>query len=201
MNLQLDAWTGKFGDEYTKRNPISPELIQKRAKTLENIIKPLAPVSILEVGCNIGLNLIACLSFMRPPAVLAGVEPNLRARRVAEMSGMQIFKVFPDAGQELGFFDSFFDLILTCGVLIHCELGEAEKIVGEMRRVSKKYLLFMEYFNKTDEEIEYQGEKGLLWKRNWPDHFKAWGLSKQISCGFAGKQQGFDDIHWWVYKK
>ncbi len=199
--MQLEQWTGEFGDNYTKRNFLSPELIKKRSKKFEEIIKPLIPVSLLEVGCNIGLNLIACLSFMRPPAVLAGVEPNQKARRVAEMSGMQAFKIFSDVGQNLNFFDGFFDIVLTCGVLIHCELSDAEKISREMLRVARKYVLFMEYFNKADEEIEYRGIKGLLWKRNWPEHFKNWGFGKQISCGFASKEQGFDDVHWWVYKK
>ncbi len=201
MNPQLDAWTGAFGDEYTKRNLISPELIKKRTKTLSAIIKPLNPASVLEVGCNMGLNLISCLGFLQLPAVVAGVEPNQKARRIAEMSGMQAFKVFPDVGQNLGFFDEFFDLVFTSGVLIHCELSEAEKVAKEMLRVARKYVLFMEYFNKADVEIEYRGVKGLLWKRNWPEHFRTWGFGKQISCGFAGKEQGFDDVHWWVYKK
>ena len=201
MNPQLAAWIGEFGDEYTQRNRLTPELIQKRTKVLESIIKPLNPASVLEVGCNIGLNMIACLPFMRPPAVISGVEPNLKARRVAEMTGMQAFKVFPDVGQKLEFFDNFFDVVFTCGVLIHCELTDAEKIAKEMLRVARKYVFFMEYFNKVDMEIEYHGIKGLLWKRNWPEHFKDWGYGKQISCGFSGKEQGFDDVHWWVYKK
>ncbi len=201
MNPQLERWAGKFGDNYTLRNNITPELIKKRGDILKTIIAPLNPINVLEVGCNIGINLIAMMSFMRPPSVLCGVEPNEKARRIASMSGINVFQVFPDCGQDLQFLDNFFDLVFCCGVLIHCELEEAGKIVKEMQRVSRKHLLFMEYFNKTDEEIEYRGEKGLLWKRNWPDHFKAWGLGKQISCGFAGKQQGFDDVHWWVYKK
>lgn len=180
---------------------IQPEVLQKRSRTLESIIRPLAPVSILEVGCNVGFNLIACLSFMRPPCVLAGVEPNQKVRRIAEMSGMQAFKVFPDVGQDLQFFDNFFDLVFTCGVLIHCDLPDAEKIAREMLRVARKNILIMEYFNKDDVEVEYRGIKGLLWKRNWPEKLKSWGYGKQVSCGFAGKEQGFDDVHWWVYKK
>jgi spore coat polysaccharide biosynthesis protein SpsF len=197
-DLQLERWMGKFGDDYTKRNPLSEALIKKRAEVLRQIIEPLRPVGIIEIGCNMGINLGALLTFLPFPNFVCGVEPNEVARRVAEVSNL---KVFPDCGQNLKFPDEFADMVFTSGVLIHCALGEAEKIVREMRRVSKKYLLFLEYFNKTDEEIEYRGETRLLWKRNWPDHFKAWGLGKQISCGFAGKDQGFDDVHWWVYKK
>lgn len=195
---QLERWMGKFGDDYSKRNVLSESLIKKRAEVLKQIIEPLRPVGIIEIGCNMGFNLGAILTFLPFPNFVCGVEPNDRARRVAEISNL---KVFPDCGQNLKFPDEFADILFTCGVLIHCELGEAGKIVREMCRVSKKYLLFMEYFDKADEEIEYHGEGGLLWKRNWPDHFKAWGLRKQISCGFAGKDQGFDDVHWWVYKK
>jgi len=189
---------GKFGDDYTKRSTISESLLKRRAETLKQIIDPLRPMGIVEIGCNIGINLVAISIFLAFPNWVCGVEPNERARRIAEISNM---KVYPDSGQNLKFLDEFADLLFTCGLLIHCELGEAEKIVREMMRVSKKYLLFMEYFNKIDEEIDYQGENGLLWKRNWPEHFKAWGLGKQVSCGFAGKARGFDDVHWWVYKK
>lgn len=198
MNPQINAWIGKFGDDYTKRNVPTESLIKGRIEVLKQIIEPLKPMGIIEIGCNIGINLIAIGTFLRLPNWLCGIEPNERARRIAEIGNL---KVYSDYGHALKFVDKFADLLFTCGVLIHCELGEAEKIVVEMVRVSKKYLLFMEYFNKTDEEIEYRGEKGLLWKRNWPEHFKTWGLNKQISCGFAGKHQGFDDVHWWVYKK
>ena len=198
MSNQLDRWTGTFGDDYTQRNKVSQELIQKRAETLYKIISPLMPVSILEVGCNYGTNLMACLPFMQPPAVMVGVEPNEKARRIAEIGGLN---VYPDCGQDLHFFSDHFDLVFTCGVLIHCELEDAEKIVKEMLRVARRHVLFMEYFNKVDEEIEYRGETGLLWKRNWPEHFRQWGLGKQVSCGFANASQGFDDVHWWVYKK
>ena len=156
------------------------------------------PVGVLEVGCNIGGNMVALLTFMQLPGYVVGVEPNDRARRVAEMSGM---KVFPDIGQDLLFFDNFFDLVFCCGVLIHCDLKEAEKIAHEMYRISKRHILFMEYFSEKDQEVEYRDQKGLLWKRNWPEHFKAWGLGKQVSLGFASKNQGFDDVNWWVYKK
>ena len=198
MSFQLQKWMGEFGNAYTKRNIPTESLIKGRIEVLKQIIEPLNPMGIIEVGCNIGINLVAIHSFLGFPNWACGVEPNERARRTAEIGNI---KVYPDCGHDLKFVDDFADLVFTVGVLIHCELGEAEKIVREMSRVSKKYLLFMEYFNKVDEEIEYRGETGLLWKRNWPEHFKAWGLGKQISCGFAGKHQGFDDVHWWVYKK
>jgi len=175
--------------------------MKKRAKVFETILKPFNPVSVLEVGCNIGINLISCLTFMFPPAVVAGVEPNRKARRIAEIVGMQAFKVFEDIGQNLDFYDSYFDVVFSCGVLIHCDLRDAEQVAKEMLRVARKYVLFMEYFNKKDEEVEYRGVKGLLWKRNWPEYFRSWGFGKQVSCGFAGKDKGFDDVHWWVYKK
>ncbi len=198
MNIQLEKWIGDFGNEYTKRNLLSESLVKKRAGTLKQIIEPLKPLGIIEVGCNLGLNLAALSTFVPFPNFICGVEPNERARRAVELGGM---KVFPDCGQDLRFMDEFADLVFTVGVLIHCQIEEVQKIVGEMRRVSRKYLLFMEYFNKTDEEVEYQGLKGMLWKRNWPEHFKLWDLEKQISCGFAGKDQGFDNVYWWVYKK
>ena len=59
---QLDAWRGDFGNEYRDRNVADTATIAARTAMWTRILKPLAddpPLSILEVGANIGLNLRA----------------------------------------------------------------------------------------------------------------------------------------------
>lgn len=156
------------------------------------------PTSILEVGCNIGGNLLALKPHVFPPGILIGVEPCERARRLGLINGLTIF---PDCGQELHFLDDFFDLVFCCGVLIHCELEEAQKIVGEMNRVSKRLLMFMEYWNEDDVEVPYRKETNLLWTRPWSKHFKAWGLGEPMFGGFLNQEMGFDNVTFWIYSK
>ncbi len=200
MDSQLERWTRDFGNDYTRRSMLSPDILFKRSIAFGTIFGKLEndPISVLEVGCNIGGNLLALKPHVLPPGVIIGVEPNERARRIAVINGTF---VFPDSGQELNFQDSFFDLVFTCGVLIHCELGEAEKIVWEMKRVSKRLLMFMEYFAETDEEIPYRKETEMLWRRPWPLHFQNWGLGNPIMSGFLTPEEGFDNVTLWIYQK
>ncbi len=200
MNPQLDKWTGDFGNAYIRRSMLTADVVMKRCLTFRNIFYSFShePTSVLEVGCNIGSNLIALKPFIRPPHLLVGIEPNERARRIAQLGGVN---VFPDCGQSINFNDDFFDMVFTCGVLIHCTLEEAEKVVNEMNRVSNRALMFMEYLCDEDKELPYRNDSNLLWKRPWPKHFKAWGLGEPLLSGYAGAEDGFDMINWWVYPK
>lgn len=200
MNSQLERWMGNFGNKYTRRSILSPKIIIDRSIAFANILFQLKEVqiSVLEVGCNIGGNLLALKPYFPPPGFIIGVEPNEMARRIAQINDCI---VFPDCGQKMNFMDRFFDLVFTCGVLIHCELSEAEKIVEEMNRVSKRYLMFMEYYEEQDREIPYREETELLWRRPWSEHFKKWGFDKPISSGFLPPEMGFDNVHWWVYER
>ena len=59
---QLDAWRGDFGNSYIDRNAQSAAGVSERARMWARVFERLpqgAPTSILEVGCNIGLNLRA----------------------------------------------------------------------------------------------------------------------------------------------
>ncbi len=191
---------GNFGNDYTRRSLLTPDILFNRSIALGNILAQLKddPTSILEVGCNIGGNLLALKPHIFPPGVIIGVEPCERARRIGLINGLTIFS---DCGQELHFMDNFFDLVFTCGVLIHCQIEEARKIVEEMNRVSKRLLMFMEYWHEEDEEIPYRKEIELLWRRPWDKHFKNWGLGYPILKGFLNKEMGFDNVNFWIYSK
>ena len=72
---QLEAWTGDFGDAYVARNQPDETVLQQRARTFGRILDRLGnaqPGSILEAGCNLGLNLRALRRVSR--AELVGVE-------------------------------------------------------------------------------------------------------------------------------
>ncbi|HWU79209.1 MAG TPA: methyltransferase type 11, partial [Caulobacter sp.] len=76
----LDAWSGEFGDRYTQRSGASAEAVRGRARVWGEVLRRMTgdmPRSVLEVGPNVGLNLlgIQALSDMEQWAI----EPNASA--------------------------------------------------------------------------------------------------------------------------
>ena len=77
-------WMENFGDEYIERNPVT--LAARREKGLwTQILSRIedTPRSVLEFGCNIGINLVA-LARLLPKARLCGLEINKQAATQAE---------------------------------------------------------------------------------------------------------------------
>jgi len=57
----LDAWSGEFGDRYTERNAASADAVRGRARVWAEVFGAMGgdlPASALEVGPNVGLNLL-----------------------------------------------------------------------------------------------------------------------------------------------
>jgi SAM-dependent methyltransferase len=108
-------WRGKFGDEYTKRNDYD---WTKRIPTFKHILNDIKIKDILEVGSNCGKNLLA-LEQMGYSAM--GIEPNTSARKEAQ--GKNIL-TFPGTADDIPFGQESFDLVFTCGVLIHVPPNE-----------------------------------------------------------------------------
>ena len=75
---QVDLWRSEFGADYAERgnNRITAEgqrlLMRDWGKMLAHAVTP-APQSVLEVGCNIGRNLLARTHFI---SEIHGIEPN-----------------------------------------------------------------------------------------------------------------------------
>ena len=71
-------WAGGFGDDYVARNR-SEALVAAKTFLWANVLRHArAPVSAVELGANIGLNLIA-LRRLFPAMALSGVEINAEA--------------------------------------------------------------------------------------------------------------------------
>ena len=171
---QLKAWTGKFGKNYTDRNSLNIKELNNLYKknwgiTREDLNKQFIgklnkSIKILEVGCNIGLqlNILKKLGFKN----LYGLEPQVYALKIAEKRNKNIcFKkgnIF-----NIPYKDNFFDLVFTSGVLIHIHPNEIRKSLKEVYRCSKKYIWGFEYYSKNYESIDYRNKKDLLWKADF----------------------------------
>lgn len=171
---QMKRWSDEFGKDYTDRNYMSvsdyEELCKKRfgisrsemnTEFLSSLDKKLR---VLEVGCNIGnqLRLLQRQGFND----LWGIEISEYALELArkETRGMNLVH---GSALDLPFKDGYFDLVFTSGVLIHINPEDAKKAVDEIYRVSKKYIWGFEYFSEQLQELDYRGNKGLLWKNNF----------------------------------
>jgi pseudaminic acid biosynthesis-associated methylase len=198
MANELEAWRGDFGDQYTLRNSIE---WRSRVAGFRSILEGLNVRRLLEVGCNRGHNLVALSEILGPEVELVGVEPNLSALQLARRSTDQA-GFLSGTLYDLPFKRGYFDLVFTCGVLIHVPDDKLPTALLELDRVTSRYLLLIEYFSEEDERLIYRGEAGLLWKRNFPLHVskvcEGLTLAKQ---GYLGPEEGFDRAHWWLMNR
>ncbi len=201
---QLDAWTGEFGDAYIDRCVASEEAIRNRAKAWADMMRPIeatTPKSILEVGCNIGINQRALKRLF--DAELFAVEPNPKAREVVLSDEvLDSEHLHAASALKLPFADHSMDMCFTSGVLIHISPDDLMQACSEMFRVSRRYILCAEYFSRDPQEISYRGHAGLLFKRDfgsyWLDNFEL----EPIAHGFHWRRTtGIDDVTWWLFEK
>ena len=194
MNQQdknlTEIWKGSFGDDYISRNRIGKKNLRDRTNFWAEILCSIPEAnlkSILEVGANIGGNLMAMSQLT--DATLYAVEPNSAAREELIKSGlMPEDRIQDGCASSIPLSDSCTDLVFTRGVLIHIEPEELLKSCSEIYRVSNRYIACVEYFSDQPETIVYRGEEGLLFKRDfgafWLENFPD---LKPVSFGFSWK--------------
>ncbi len=163
MNEQERFWKGEFGDKYIERNTLDglPQCINRWSRILSALPEP--PSSILELGCNIGINLHA-LHTILPQASLDAVEINARAIDYVRKWG----HARVHEGSLLDFLaPQQYELSFTSGVLIHIAPELLPKAYETLYNSSSKYICIQEYYNLTPVEIEYHGHMGKLFKRDF----------------------------------
>ena len=202
MNEQQKFWAENYADEYMiKNNQFDREagvsawnLMLEKADLIE---------SILECGCNIGRN-IDFLNGARPKASKSIIEISQQAFEFVTRQH-QLAHSFNGAIEDAPFADASFDLVFTMGVLIHVHPDHLLKNMEKIFRLSSKYVLMGEYFNRTPIMLEYQGQKDRLFKRDFGKYFIDNFPVDLVDYGFLWghyyDDAGFDDIVWWLFEK
>lgn len=188
-------WRGEFGDAYIDRNS-GPN---PRGPWWQQFLERYPLERVLEVGCNIGLNLQWIVQKVPPRQVFA-IDVNEKALRIVR----DRFQVNASWGvaRELPFRDRWFDLVFTGGVLIHQPEDTLLEVMSEVVRCSRRYVLCLEYFAKETVEVPYRGQSGALIKRDYGRIYaESFPALKQLETGFLGKDQGWDDVTWWMFEK
>ncbi len=192
-----EIWRGEFGRSYTDRNCHEGTNSGVFHRTLCDRLRARR---ILEVGCNVGLNLSRLVS--EESLEVWGIDVNDYALLEAKKRLPHARFALASASQ-LPFPDGAFDLTFTCGVLIHIPPHLLEKTMGEVHRTSCRYIWCGEYYSENPEEITYQGRGGLLFKRDFgADYLRAFPGLRMVEKGFFGKAEtGFDNLTWWLFEK
>lgn len=191
-----NLFAGDFGKAYTERNDtVDP----RKPAFFHDLFKRNGVARVLEGGCNLGLNL---RDAAKDPAIeVWGLDIQRDAlRQAAEAMPEAVFT--PGSLFELPFRDAWFDLVFTCGVLIHVPPEGLPKAMAELYRVSKRYVMCAEYHDEHEVEVPYRGHTRALWRRNyakvWQDTFADLDIVEQ---GFKGPDEGFDRITWTLLRK
>ncbi|WP_421791068.1 pseudaminic acid biosynthesis-associated methylase [Hyphobacterium sp.] len=196
-------WAGQFGDEYRERCALKPELVAARTACMARMLRKAAPVgSAFEVGCNIGLNLVA-LKNVSPATELDAIEINAESAKAANALG--IAKV--EAASVLEYEPArTYDLTMICGVLIHLNPEVLPQVYDVLFNASNRHILLFEYYNPTPVEVNYRGHEGRLFKRDWAgemlDRFK--GQLELKDYGFFYHRDPIswsDDGTWFLLEK
>ncbi len=178
---QTKAWASEFGQEYTDRNkmPIKAMDIMYKHKYgmsrsdmnklfLDDLGRD---IRILEVGSNIGLQLI----FLQSAGFrnLYGIELSPYAVQLAKTQSEGI-NIIQGSALDIPFRDNYFDLVFTSGVLIHINPEDLSKVMSGIYRCTSKYIWGLEYYADKMAEINYRPSKekvNLLWKADYPTMF------------------------------
>lgn len=171
---QEQEWRGTFGKEYSERNLLTPAaldaLYEQKYGTTRSALNQrfLADVPknapILEVGCNLGNQLLALqqMGFTN----LYGIEIITEIVKQSR-SRLPSAKISEGSALQIPFPDGYFDLVFTAGVLIHIAPSDLRIAMSEMRRCSKTWIWGSEYYAPEMTEIPYRGHTNLLWKTDY----------------------------------
>ena len=169
-------------------------------------ILPIDIKSVLEVGCGAGYNL-AAIRFCSEIVKLTGIDNLEYAISEAKKRYRTLNIDFELASaQELPFDSHSFDLVLCCGFFDWVDYDNLPYIIGEVSRVTDKYILVIDYgfvgdikpFGTIDLLVVYKG-KPLYIVRDYLDRFPGFELidyHEKLSSVFSAIP-----ISSWLFKK
>jgi len=199
---QEEFWAGDFGSGYIERNN-SSEIISSNIVLFSGIIASLKKIeSVLELGCNVGLNLDA-LSLIDSKLSLSGVELNRQAANIAARK--KNATIHQKTIVEPFDLQCTYDLTFTKTVLIHINPDRLHVVYENLVRHSRRYILICEYYNPTPVAIDYRGHSEKLFKRDFAGELICkYGLTL-VKYGFSYHRDKYlhhqDDATWFLLEK
>lgn len=201
MNEQGLFWKNEFGNEYINRNN-NEDLIAANINLFSDILSNTKDIrSVIELGCNIGLNLKA-IKTLKSSVELSGIEINENA--YIALQNIEYIKSYNQSILDFKI-DYKRDFVFTKGVLIHINPEELPEVYDLMYNMSNKYICMVEYYNPTPVSVDYRGYKDKLFKRDFAGEFmKKYKDIELVSYGFKYRYDNNfsqDDVTWFLMKK
>jgi pseudaminic acid biosynthesis-associated methylase len=175
---QERIWKGDFGREYTERNTVDTASLDQlwrrnygvaRSTINESFLSRIPKdAKFLEVGCNAGNQLLMLREMGW--SNLSGTELQPFAMEIARSR-------LPSATFKLGsalalpWDDCSFDVVFTCGVLIHISPTDLPTVMDEVYRTTKEYIWGTEYYAPEVTQVTYRDHSELLWKMDFARHY------------------------------
>jgi len=205
MNEQEALWAGNFGNEYTKRMD-GDAWIRSNIDFFSNaLIKAKGINSILELGCNRGLNL-AALEYIDQSTVKSGIDINKESleRLISMFDDLKLDRPFVHCSS-IEKYETLntYDLVFTKGVLIHINPNQLDAVYEKMYNLSNKYILLAEYYNPMPADVIYRGMEGKLFKRDFAGEMIDKYKLKLVDYGFVYHRGEYpqDDLNWFLMEK
>lgn len=166
-------WESEFGDKYQDRNQIGAMtragiwkslLKEIETYTIQDLL-PIKNMHILEVGCARGQNLYAINQITG--AYVYGAEINEKAIKEGYIANIDKASAYA-----LPYRRPNFDMVFTAGLLIH--IPDVLRCMKELYRVSRKYILNIEYMSDKEESIAYRDNVHCAannYLKIWQDNF------------------------------
>lgn len=198
---QENFWAGNFGVEYIERNK-DESLIMQNVILFGKILKCAPNVkSIVELGCNIGLNLQA-LHRINRNFKLCGYEINgVSALRAQELNIADVYErtILDELSNDVKY-----DVSFTKLVLIHINPKKLDRVYQNLYNLSSRYIVVCEYYSPYPTVVEYRGAKDKLFKRDFAGELiDKYGL-RLIDYGFSYHRDNYfpqGDFTWFLLEK
>lgn len=198
---QESFWAGEFGNEYISRNQ-GEQLITSNVVLFSRILKSAPQVrSIVELGCNIGMNLQA-LNRINKDFDLCGFEINKNAAQIAREKA--VAQIVEGTILEKLSTGRQYDLAFTKGVLIHINPDELDKVYENLHSLSRRYIMVCEYYNPAPVPVRYRGTDDRLFKRDFAGELMERYQLRLVDYGFTYRRDNYfpqDDTTWFLLEK
>ncbi|BCN92975.1 hypothetical protein THMIRHAM_07600 [Thiomicrorhabdus immobilis] len=195
-------WAGEFGDAYSQRNDGEQLLLSKIALFSKIVQRTGRLSSVIEFGANIGLNLKA-LKNLLPNAAVSAVEINEFAKNQLEQWG-GCEAIYHQSALDFSS-PKTYELSMVLGVLIHIHPDELATMYANLYSSSSRWILLSESYNPTPVAIDYRGNEGRYFKRDFAGEMMAqYPDLKLVDYGFVYRNDPnfpLDDTTWFLLEK
>lgn len=156
------SYNEEFWDKYTNEN--EDRYNEEFSKFVRDLAISLRCTSVLEIGCGTGID----LRLFPETFQINGIDLNNSALKIAkEKTSLGDFKIGNIT--KLPFENSSIDFVFTHGLMNYLDDETVEKGVGEMFRVSKRWIMNCEKFDEEERQID-ENQKSRNMKNKWLDY-------------------------------